>query len=528
MKIYTATLLATAAICGLVSAPARADDYTDLLDILHARGSLSSTEYSALLSKHLHGGGRAARHRAMVVPQGGAVYTDQAEAQSRRDALAAAASAAAADASMRKMQAMQTDMETSPDIVHVQPYKPGAGVTMRVGAVDLNFSGIVNGFYTYSSADNKRVGVGGGLADNSGFDSSAIRNGLLPGAFIFSAATTQEGIDVSATFGVYPGINSSNAGILGANTGGNATALGTAGGDFRKMFLTFGTKQLGTIKIGRDIGIYGSDAILNDATLLSVGATGGNADPANTSLGRIGLGYIYTDFVPQITYISPIFAGFQATIGAIQPFNEFNFAGADGAAGPFKGFVYSGTSAVHSTPEFEGKLTWDYKSAAFTAHLWAGFMTQSQQQIIPATSGFPTNNKVASAGEAGATLGFGPFGATAYYYKGSGVGTTGKFFDGISAGGALRDSEGGYVQGTFKVTPKFKLAASYGESSLYRAAGDIDPNLVRRNEAYVGAGYYNLTDWVTLVGEYAYQESKSHGPASTTSNAFTAGAILFY
>ena len=309
MKVYTATLLATAAICGLVSAPARADDYTDLLDILHARGSLSSTEYSALLSKHLHGGGRAARHRAMVVPQGGAVYTDQAEAQSRRDALAAAASAAAADASMRKMEAMQTDMETSPDIVHVQPYKPGAGVTMRVGAVDLNFSGIVNGFYTYSSADNKRVGPAGGLADNSGFDSSAIRNGLLPGAFIFSAATTQEGIDVSATFGVYPGINSSNAGILGANTGGNATALGTAGGDFRKMFLTFGTKQLGTIKIGRDIGIYGSDAILNDATLLSVGGTGGNADPANTSLGRIGLGYIYTDFVPQITYISPIFAG---------------------------------------------------------------------------------------------------------------------------------------------------------------------------------------------------------------------------
>ena len=142
--------------------------------------------------------------------------------------------------------------------------------------------------------------------------------------------------------------------------------------------------------------------------------------------------------------------------------------------------------------------------------------------------GFATNNKVAGAGEVGATLGFGPFGATAYYYKGSGVGTTGKFFDGISAYGALRDSEGGYIQGTFKVTPKFKLAASYGESSLYRADGDFDPNLVRRNEAYVGAGYYNLTDWVTLVGEYAYQEAKSHGPASTTSNAFTAGAILFY
>jgi predicted porin len=517
MKTITAALMASASLLALAAGPARADDYTDLLDILHARGSLSQGEYSSLLAKHLHGKGPAARHRrgaASVAPvePGGA----EAMSESRRDALAAASAAAAAQASEHKMEVMAQDMETSPDIVHVQPYKPGAGVTMRVGAVDLNFSGIVNGFYTYSSADSAGHTPAGGLADGSGFDSSAIRNGLLPGAFIFTASTTQAGIDVSATFGVYPGINTSDAGVLGANTGGNATALGTAGGDFRKTFMTFGTKELGTIKIGRDIAIFGSDAILNDATLLSVGATGGNADPANTSLGRIGLGYIYTDFLPQITYISPTFAGFQATIGAIQPMNEFDFSG------------LSGTAAVHSTPEFEGKVTWDYKGAALTAHAWAGFMTQSQQQITALDEGVPTNNKVAGAGEGGATVTFGPASVTGYYYKGKGVGTTAKFFDGISAGGELRASEGGYLQGTYKILPKLKLAGSYGESSLYRAAGDVDPNLVRRNEAYIGAAYYSLTDWVTLVGEYAHEESKSHGPLSVTSNAVTAGAILFY
>lgn len=520
MKTLTATLLVSASWLALTAAPAHADDYTDLLDILHARGSLSQSEYTTLLRRHTHGGTRATRRgraAASQVPVGNPP-SDDAEAQSRRDALAAAASAAAAQASEHKMEVMEHDMETSPEIVHVQPYKPGAGVTMRVGAVDLNFSGIVNGFYTYSSSDSAGHSPSGGLADGSGFDSSAIRNGLLPGAFIFTANTTQEGIDVSATFGVYPGINSAgvNANPLNANAGGAANALGTTGGDFRKTFLTFGTKSLGTIKIGRDIAIFGSDAILNDQTLLSVGATGGNADPANTSLGRIGLGYIYTDFLPQITYISPIFAGFQATIGAITPLNEFNFSG------------LSGTASVHSTPEFEGKLTWDYKSAAFIAHLWAGFMTQSQQQIIPLHEGVPTNNKVAGAGEAGATLTFGPASVTGYYYRGKGVGTTAKFFDGISADGQLRDSEGGYIQGTYKILPKLKLAASYGESSLYRGAGDVDPNLVRRNEAYIGAMYYSLTDWVTLVGEYAHEESKSHGPYSVTSNAVSAGAILFY
>jgi hypothetical protein len=410
-------------------------------------------------------------------------------------------------------------METSPDVVRMQPYKPGAGVTIRVGAVDLNFSGIVNGYYTYSSADKATHPVGGGLADASGFDSSSIRNGLLPGAFIFTANTTQEGIDVSATFGVYPGINSANVGLLNANNGGTSTALGTAGGDFRKTFMTFGTKQLGTIKIGRDIGIYGSDAILNDMTLLSVGGTGGNADPANTSLGRIGIGYIYTDFQPQITYISPLFAGFQATVGVFTPYNEFSFSG------------LSGTADQHDAPEFEGKLTWDYKSAAFTAHLWAGFMTQSQQDIKLYGEGVslnPHKSKLAGAGEGGAVLTFGPASLMAYYYRGSGVGTTGKFFDGIGTNGEFRDSEGGILQGSYKLTPKLKVAASYGVSNLYLADGEYNPDLVRRNDSEDGAVYYSLTDWVTLVGEYAHQEAKSHGPNETTSNAFTAGAILFY
>ncbi len=519
MTRFSAILLASASLVAL-AAPARADDYTDLLEILHARGSLSQSEYTTLMRKHVHGGGTRTQARAKRgAPAPVDTGESEAESQARRDALAAAASAAAADASMHKMAGMEQEMENSPDLVHVMPYKPGAGVTIRVGAVDLNFSGIVNGYYTYSSADSAGHSPGGGLADASGFDSSSVRNGLLPGAFIFTASTTQEGIDVSATLGVYPGINSSSVGTLNANNGGAADALGTPGGDFRKTFMTFGTKQLGTIKIGRDIGIFGSDAILNDMTLLSVGATGSNADPANTSLGRIGLGYIYTDFQPQITYISPLFAGFQATVGVFTPLNEFNFSG------------LSGTATEHDTPEFEGKLTYDYKSAAFSAHVWAGFMTQPQQGIVGADEEAvipPHKSKLAGAGEGGAVLTFGPASFMAYYYRGTGVGTTGKFFDGIGVNGEFRDSEGGILQGSYKITPKLKLAASYGQSNLYLANGEYNPDLVRRNESEDGAVYYSLTDWVTLVGEYAHQQAKSHGPYQTTSNAFTAGAILFY
>lgn len=508
--------LATASMLVLGAAGAKADEYTDLLDILKAKGNLSQSEYSALMAKHL----RNLRHgRAVVTGGGGTAAADQSAIDARQAALQAAASAAAARQVMLDTQSEMKkteDMMNEPDIVRAMPYKPGSGITIKVGDVDLNVSGIVNAFYTYSSADSASPShiVAGGLTDASGFDSSSVRNGLLPGALIVSASTTQDGIDLSAVFGMYPGIDSASVGALNANNGGNATALGTSGVDFRKTYITAGTKEFGTIKLGRDIGLFGQDAILNDQTLLGVGATGNNADPANTSLGRIGFGYVYADFMPQITYISPVFAGFQGSIGIFQPLNSFDYSG------------LSDTSNQHSAPMVQGRFTYDYKQPNWTAHLWAGFLTQEQDNI-PLQNGDHTS-RIAVAGEGGAVVTLGPAGLTGYYYRGSGLGSTAIFFDGLAPDGQFRDSEGFYVQGSYKITPKLKLIGSYGESSLYLAPGEYDPTLMRRNESEVGGVYYAMTDWLTLVGEYAHTDSKSHGPDSSSANSVSAGAILFY
>jgi hypothetical protein len=525
----------------LGAASARADDYTDLLQLLRAKGSLTQSEYNGLLAKHLRNL-RTGRHGAGTGMTAGAADENAIAAQ--QSALQAAASAAAARQVMEQTQAEMKkteDMIAEPDIVRVMPYKPGAGVTMKIGNVDLNVSGIVNAFYTYSSADsaNAHTAVTGGLTDASGFDSSSVRNGLLPGAIIVSASTTQDGIDLSAVFGAYPGIDSTATGALNANNGGNATALGTAGVDFRKTYITAGTANFGTIKLGRDIGLFGQDAILNDQTLLGVGATGGNADPGNTSLGRIGFGYIYADFMPQITYISPVFAGFQGSIGVFQPLNS---------EGIFTGGL-SGSSLQHSAPMVQGRLTYDYKAPEWNVHLWVGGLEQQLDDITaPYAPAGNNGTKTGLAGEVGGVVTVGPAALTGYYYRAHGVGTTGEFFEAVGANGQLRDSEGGYVQGSFKVTPKLKLIASYGVSNLYLANGEaasesysyitfpgdqlvtVDPAaaLVRRNESETAGAYYAMTDWLTLVGEYTHTDSKAHGPNSSEANSVSAGAILFY
>jgi hypothetical protein len=495
---------------------ARADDYTDLLDILKAKGSLTQSEYGTLLAKHRHTS-RTTRRTGRNTTADTSAVADEGESDAAAARQAAASAAASASQAQQAASSMQLAMK-DPLIVHTTPYVPGKGVTFVAGPVTVNITGFINGFYTFNSP-GKGQPVNGGLssgADN-GFDSSSVRNGLLPGALITKLSTTQGGYDLSAVFGAYPGLNNADPGAFNANSGGSAVALGTPGLDFRQVFVTVGNDSFGTVKVGRDIGLFGSDAILNDATLLSVGSPGGNTQPANTSLGRIGIGYVYTDWLPQITYTTPIIAGgFTASVGLFTPLDEVNFAGGG----------VSATSTVHSAPMFQGQLS--YKSGTML-HLWADGLVQPHQDVVGALIPAGINRKVTSvAGDAGASVNFGPLGAVVYGYRGSGLGTTGLFFDGVDAAGNKRDSDGYYVQGSYKILPKLKLVGSYGVSNLYEASGEIDPLLVRRNESEIGAGYYTLTDWMTLVAEYAHTTAHSHGPDKGNDNTVSLGTIVFF
>jgi len=172
-----------------------------------------------------------------------------------------------------------------------------AGIDIEAGDWKIDFSGNINAFYVDSDCDHgplTQTTVTGGLAC-TGDNSASVRNGLLPAALVISVSTRQDNIDIGATVGLYPGINSTAA--EGVNGAGLPAALQTPGIDARQVFLTFGDKSWGTVKMGRDIGLFAQDAILDDMTLLGVGTAGAsNVAPGNTSLGRIGLGYIYTDW----------------------------------------------------------------------------------------------------------------------------------------------------------------------------------------------------------------------------------------
>lgn len=397
-------------------------------------------------------------------------------------------------------------------------------IDVTAGAWTLSFDGNVNANYIYSDcADHNDVA--GGLAcvsSTTSNSSSSVSNGLLPAALSVSGATTQDGINLGFTFGLYPGISTNDGGSPNlqdiANKDLGHTALGTAGLDIRQVFLTAGGNW-GTIMAGRNIGLFGADAILNDMTLLGVGA--GNGDysaPANTSLGSIGLGYIYTDWLSQINYTTPDMGGAKVTVGIFDPLNTLGQ-----------------TPVNHSTPGFQGKV-------AYTAGpLYLSASVLYQQQRVPCTDvsscalGAPAGSYVSygsSAFDLGGKYDIGGLEVMGWYYRGKGVGTTGLFVLSNDAMGTARDSDGYLAQVTYKIQ-NTKVGVNYGVSNLDGTGvdrstfcGGVVGCLVKRNDKVSLGLYQNVTTNLLFVAEFTRTQSKNDADQTNSSWNLNAGLFL--
>lgn len=379
--------------------------------------------------------------------------------------------------------------------------------SIEAGDWTLSFGGNINAFYNMTQCD------GGDLAATSaaiaanpaaapatlaGYacadaidekkaftDTSSIQNGLLPASLNFGASTKQNGYDIGATVNVYYGTNSN-------------TALGFSSVDARQVYMTFGKEKLGTFKIGRDFGIFGFDAIINDMTLLGVGGSFVAATPGHTTLGGLGYGYVYTDRLTQMNWTSPDMGGFQATLGLFQPL--------DG-----NGAKSGNNIGMH------GKLSYGWKGG-MPGKISASFLNQGANT----TAG--TSEDISGFDVFG-NINFGNLGLSAYVFDGEGMSTLalgGLLMPGFDATtGAAEETSGNYIQATYKMGST-KLGVSFMSSEQEKVTKV-------ENEKVTFGVYHNLTPSLTLVGELNQMESEltTTGTSDEASN-ISLGAILFF
>ena len=377
-----------------------------------------------------------------------------------------------------------------------------AGIIIPAGEWTLDVNGNVNAFAIMGKAKDNNT-ITGGLAntkDTTGeSNGQGINTGLLPAWLGFTGTTRQNDMDVSFTISMQPNVSDR------AISGDVKVPL------FRQANVTFGDKSWGSIKLGKDIGIFASNAILNDMTLLGVGA-GGAMSGGSTTLGGIGTGYIYAGWKGQVAYTTPNFNGFTATVGITNP-NQ--------------GISQNGVTFVTGLNQdrfgFEGQANYAFAADNFSGKVWVGGATYK----VKATSAIEYS---ATAADIGLNLNAGPVGLTGYYYAGEGAGSYMFHSNSVSTTGQKRDSDGGYLQATYVLPTKTKVGLAYGVSKLDLASGETQSGSIifKENERTTLGLYHPLTKHLNLVGEYNNVESKAHGGTKNTSQTVSLGAILFF
>jgi len=261
-------------------------------------------------------------------------------------------------------------------------------------------------------------------------------------------------------------------------------------------------------------------------TLLGAGSPGlstqGNVNPGNVTLGRIGVGYVYTDFIPQITYTTPAFHGVQGSFGVFQALDD-----------PLAGFTPG-----NGQPQYQGKLTYALGKGPVKAKFWSNFTTEREEPKLG------SGGLRATGVDYGTALSWHGVGLVAYGYNGWGLGQAGLFWDGIgetnSGAPTTRASSGYYFQPSYSYK-KFFFGYSYGQSTLTAAsAADLlflDDNTTqgfRANSSHIAQFRFAVTKWDNLVAEYTHTRSEvqhigTSGPDPiTTSDSIALGTIVFF
>jgi len=368
-----------------------------------------------------------------------------------------------------------------------------AGIIIPAGEWTIDINGNVNTYVTMHSADDSNTITGGTTptedATGEG-DSQSINTGLLPAWLGFTGTTRQNDLDVSFTISMQPNVSENN--VMGDS--GDIVA-------WRQAFLTFGDASWGTVKMGKDIGIFSKNAILSDMTLLGVGAIQSPRSGGNFTGGGIGTGYIYPAWKGQVSYTSPNMNGFQFTVGVTNPNQS--------------------ADATHQATNqdrlgLEAALDFSFENGK----IW----TSGASYEVDCGTGCSYD---ATAIDLGINFNLGNLGLTAYAYTADGAGTTFFHADAHNSG-AERESDGGYVQATYVIPSGTKLGVSYGVSNLDKAGGEADSALVDENNRLTVGAYHPLTKHLNLVAEFNKMESESHNGLKNEADSVSLGAILFF
>lgn len=373
---------------------------------------------------------------------------------------------------------------------------------------NFNVSGIMGGYYTYTDCSVPTNASQWNsfspcefATDNA--DVASIQNGYLPAWINFKISKTF-GDDTTALahFGFAPGTSGVNI-DLGQRIAGAQNV-----GDVRNLYLSLSNARWGSLKIGRDAGLFGLHGTLSDIAVPGIGTQAEAAGALNTTFGSVGAGYIYMSFMPQITYTSPVWNGVQAAVGIVQPL--------DIGPGLDPGPVYN----THDTPMIQGKLTYDFDTGSgMTGKFWGSFIRQKATQGKSQTQ---IGREITAKGyEIGGNLNVGRVTANLSGFFGDAIGDSILFLGATDNSGNSVETEGYLANIAYTFNGKTKLAVQYGYTESNVVAG------AEATAVIVGV-YHTIYEGMSLVAEYIDHTTSQDGSPDAEAKTYGLGVIWFF
>ncbi len=361
----------------------------------------------------------------------------------------------------------------------------------------------------------------------SGTDSTGIVTGLLPNVWGMTLkAPTTNGLDMQARLGLYTHMN-----------GGN-NSLGNGVLNIRETNFSV-SGSFGTVLIGRSLGIHQSKPILNDMLLFGVGAAPG-ADNSGTTLGRIGLGYLYTDFQPQMTWTTPGIGPIGIKIGIFDPNDVISVKSAADATENVSPRVEAEVSYSGTWLTGLGVDLWvdgSFQNTEFTAAAAGACRSDSGGVASAGAAGTTASHKncddVDSAGVGfGTKLSYDMFSLVATGFYGSGMGMRGQHSEGaLDAVGKPIQTYGGYIQGTADFGQGTSIGYSFGGNYASQTGDDLnDTHIAEVSSQTMHSGmiWHNVNDNFRLIAEGGFVEQGYHLGGSAEDTFGGVGAFFFW
>jgi len=373
---------------------------------------------------------------------------------------------------------------------------PALAVDIKAGDWTVNVGGNVNAFYTMVKCEGDFDGglaLAGRTLGCGGQDRrTTIGNGLLPSGLVTTVTSSQGGWDVKALIGIYVATATDSAIAQNSDV------------DIRQAFFSFGRPDIGTVKLGRDYGIFGAHAILGDMTLMGVGAPVQATQRGRVALGHIGAGYAYLNHYGQVVYTAPAVLpyGLGVDVGLMSPVADTPI-------------VADPRYSARSTPQVQLQLTGTFGPVKG----WVGYKTQ-HFEALDTTPGATFTNLRMNAVEVGASMDYGQFSFLANFQKGKALGLL------SDADEANVKSTHYFLQGVYKVDEKLKVGLNWGESKN-NDNGPGTGGLEKNTNVTLGL-YYALNKPLTLVAELGQTRSHPFNGGSVHMNGIAVGGFFSF